>query len=225
MATKTPFTREESNPFEEFINKIKVGFCDVHKSTLKEQEDDVLETMKNREISIAEPPLGDVAGLKDEEEETLVEKEDEEEVEVAVMVDSEPRRKQPVKQHDMETNLCILLVILLSFLTMYQHGYRLDLLSGSRAPVASLEDVHETVEPSIVDTVPLAIAPAPEMAEPAEAKTQKGQRKSRPLITEKSEQTKLVKTKTSDKKQKAQAGAKSIVDKQNPSPSQTNQEL
>lgn len=208
----------------------------MHKSTFKEKEDDndFLEAMENREISIAEPPLGDCAELKDEEEETPVEKEDEEEVEVAAE-GSEPRRKQKVnQQHDIETNICILLVILLSLLTLYQHGYRLNLLSGSRTPVVSFDDVvvHET--PGELDILPLTVAPTPETAK---AKTLKGLKKSRPLMTDTSEQTKLVKTKTRDKTKKAHAGSKSVENPQEhagtksvedppaPSPPQTNPEL
>ena len=140
MNTPSFGTEDGTNPFESFINKLKSGFCDITNHSHpndNDDEDDDNNGFVNREIFIAEPPVGNVLLLVNNESEVTTittndeDKESEFEVmDAPVMVHQQEgltatRRRQRVHRI-IETKIYSILLVILTCLALYQLGYRLE---------------------------------------------------------------------------------------------------
>ena len=171
MNTSSFGTEDGTNPFESFINKLKSGFCDVtdhsHSNDDDDDDDDDDDNngLVNREIFIAEPPVGNVLLLVHNESEVTTittndeDKESEFEVmEAPVMVHQQEgrtatRRRQRVHRI-IETKIYSILLVILTCLALYQLGYRLefklDKNPSTTTTMFHLNHPHREVVPVVV---------------------------------------------------------------------------
>lgn len=141
----TPFTlKQVDTTFESFFNKIKNGFCDPSTSAAAavddDDDDDIVGT--HREITIlhqvAEPPVGDLLTVlatdTTEEDEPFMMAE--EQTAFLDAYESEPVTRQQRVNRMMETKIYTIVLVFLTWLALYQLGYRLEFSinqSGSSA--------------------------------------------------------------------------------------------